>query len=112
MTDKEWPDAALSLLDSLWATKTRMNIIRNRLMPLLGYDPMPLEVREKANRYAEAVEVVQEAAPAEPAKTKHIPTPIVFTTMAPAPRPDNRVRLVPPGTYPARGFSMLGGRFR
>lgn len=33
-------------------------------------------------------------------------------TQTMAKRVPDRVRLVPPGTYPARGYSMIGGKFR
>ena len=41
-----------------------------------------------------------------PPQPRRIPA---LVTLAPTPRPDNPVRKVPPGTFAARGFSMLGG---
>lgn len=105
---QEWPEVALSYLDALWSGDTHMAVIRKKLMPLLGFYPMAADVIAMARRYQEKPVKV---APAS------LPVPIVIPVsvmlgFVPPPKTDNAVRRVPPGTYPARGFSMLGGKSR
>lgn len=122
-----WPDTALSLLDSLWATNTSMAVIRRRLTAALGYRPELVDVRALANRFRETAaepEPVVKAAPKPKAKPKPDPEPVVAGPkaaipveamnyhFAPLPRVDNVVKRVPPGTFAVRGFSMIGGKGR
>jgi hypothetical protein len=94
-----WPEAVLSQLDSLWAVQTRIGIVQNRLQPLLGWFPSADDVREAANRRADV--------PNNGKGATFIHIDPIRLTLAPRPKDDNRVRLVAPGTFPNRGFTML-----
>jgi hypothetical protein len=130
MAEEEWPERALSVLDSVWAQKEKMSRIRALMSDYLGRVPTADEVRAKVNRFVEVLPVkatpivretaapkvepmVEEASPVQSAPTT-VEFPAVVDlrlTMAPKPRPDP-VRLVPSGTFRASGFSMIGGRVR
>lgn len=126
----EWPESALTLLDSLWNTTT-MAVIRKRMLERFGFYPTPDEVRAAANRFREGApprgkksspEVLAavhtewlDRIGGEPAPKPRVAEPEPVPTFAwrdPAPeRPkDNMVRRVAPGSFPARGFTMLGKR--
>lgn len=103
---QEWPDAALSYLDALWAGDTHMAVIRKKLMPLLGFYPMSGDVIAMARRYVgKPVKVAAAPVPIE------VPVSLTFG-FGPVPKVDNVLRRVAPGTYPARNFTMLGGKSR
>ncbi len=107
---EEWPDTALSLLDSLWSTNTSMAVIRRRLTNTLGFCPDLADVRAMANRFREtAPEPERQAKPPEPVIVAPKPIPIEALTyrVVPVARQDNAVRKVAPGTFAVRGFSML-----
>lgn len=104
---QEWPDAALSYLDALWAGDTHMAVIRKKLMPLLGFYPTSPDVIAMARRYAGKPVKIVVAVPAEP---KPDPFPLNTYHFVPPPKQDNTVRLVAPGTFKAKGFTMLGKR--
>lgn len=113
-----WPDAALSLLDSLWALDTRIGIIQRKMFDILREPVSAQEIRNMATRHKDKPLPKRVARDKDgksfadtiaPVENKQ---PVVFYTTAPQPKEDNTVRYVPPGTHSARGFSMLGGRVR
>ena len=121
-----WPEKALVALDSLCVLNERMNYVKSVLHYHLGFRPTTEEVRAMANRFQEApvVRPPKERkapyAPKAPAAKAISPGPSSRLIAAPraievafVPRSgENRRREVTPGTYPARSFSMLGGRIR
>lgn len=106
--DLPWPDEALSLLDTLWALNTPMYLIRQKLTPSLGHNPSPEQVRAAATRLQEKPERAIVRGPRPP----DIPelTDINPFVLPERPTGNNPVRLVPPGTFPNRGFTMLRAR--
>lgn len=110
----EWPERALSMLDSLWAVKTRMPKIRQMLLPLLGFEPTSDQIRVMANRCNEPARKVARAAarPSLAQTESRVPVPVRNSASSPTIRNDDRVGLVKPGAHPTRGFSMLGGTLR
>jgi hypothetical protein len=107
-TPHPWPEAALTLLDTLWAIDTHMAVIRRKLMGPLGYYPLADDVRFAANRYRASV---PKPAPTAATSTAIEAPPVVEVRFVARAVPD-RVRKVAPGTYPARGYSMLRGTVR
>lgn len=87
-------DRALAMLDSMWATDTHMSVMRRRLHTLTGINYTPEEVRDAATRYQSPV-VVEPSRPAWRLE-RELPG-----------RPEEKTRLVPKGTFPVRGFTML-----
>lgn len=113
MIARPWPEAALTLLDTLWALDTHHAVIKRKLAPMLPFEPTYPEIREMANR----------ARPKAPNESRRGPKPSIaqpqplmeaaltrHLTLAPPPRPDNPVRRVEPGTFKAAGFTMIGRR--
>lgn len=104
---EEWSAEALALLDTLWGEHASMLVIRRRLLPLLGFYPMPDQVLAMVRRPRQApVEVIAPCTVFEKVLTRCIER-FGFT---PPVREDNPVRLVKPGTHSTRGFTMLGGK--
>lgn len=104
---QEWPDAALSYLDALWAGDTHMAVIRRKLSPLLGFYPTSPDVMAMARRYVEN--------PVKVAPALSLPAPVAVPVtvtfgFVPPPKQDNLVRKVPPGTFKTKGFTMIGKR--
>ena len=79
------------------ALDTHMAVMRRRLHSLTGLYFTAAEARDAANRFRE-----------KPAPVVAAPIPF---GVKPACVPD-KIRLVAPGTFPARNFSMLAGRIR
>ena len=67
------------------------------------------EAAEQAEKTLREVEALaKQPHPAVSKASMYAYVPKLVKTLPP--REDNKVTLVPPGTYPVRGFSMLGGR--
>ncbi len=90
MIDPLFTAASLTLLDEMWARHESIPDIREKLQSLLGRYVSNDQIREAATRFDAAI---KEDDPG---------------MRPPPPKPDV-VNLVKPGTYPARGFTMLRG---
>lgn len=115
-------DAALSLLDSMWAIGEKTWVIKRRLAPLIGHAPTSKEIAEAAMRFMRPRRPPIILQPSDPVKSG--PTRSTFTPHNTLPddrfddrpllatRPPSRTKLVKPRSHPAPagGFSMLGGR--
>lgn len=103
---------ALALLDDLWECDTHHAVIARRLAGIIGTYPTSAEIREAATRY-------------QPKPANEMPAPVPNTSRDDARRliewkrieaaraaipKDNKIRRIAPGTYPAKRFSMIGGR--
>lgn len=104
--EHSFSDAALTLLDSMWALDMHMAVMRRRLHSLTGIYFTAEEVRNAATRCREK----PKRHVADPAIDVPI-VPAVRIAMAPRAVPDKE-RLVAPGSFPVARFSMLGGRVR
>lgn len=100
-----WSEAALRLLDSLVGLNTHPSVIHRRLMKI-GMDVTPRQISDAANRVKEK--------PKPPPKPKAIMFDIpVIPNRRPIPQPvPPKATNVKPGTFPARNFSMLGGKVK
>jgi len=110
MTHPLLTPAARDLLAELWARDTHLTVMQRRLFALTGHWFAPHDLAEvtrtlppPGSRKAVGASRTAEALTPHP-------------TWQPPPRasqpPRERVVKVAKGTYPARGFSMLGGRAR
>lgn len=102
-TEHSFSDTALAQLDSMWPLDMSMAVIRRRLHLLTGIDFSAREITEAATRHV--------------AKPKPVVSEVVASALTErsfsAPRPalvQDKVRIVAPGTFPARGFTMIGAR--
>lgn len=99
MAEHDFSPAGLELVDRLWATTLDLADIRRKLQTILGVKLTDEQVVAAARRNAAAV-VRKPAIAMTKIKRSAIP---VDTSV---------VRLVPAGSYPARGFSMIGGKVK